>query len=112
MVSENECEAAVLSLVEMLAEVDPDIRASYVLDRSVSVRVSDLDVTWSARLSLEGITDLTTAEDARAQIRLTVASDDLIALTENRLAIGTAFATGRVRVQASPRDLLRLRSFL
>ena len=59
MASEKECEAAVRSLVAMLAEVDPDIRASYVVDRSVSVRVSDLDVTWSARLSLDGITDLT-----------------------------------------------------
>lgn len=112
MASESECEAAVLSLVAMLAEVDPDVRASYVVERSVSVRVSDLDVTWSARLSVDGITDLTTIDDAKAQIRLTVGSDDLIALTEGRLALGTALATGRVRVQASPRDLLRLRSFL
>lgn len=112
MASEIECEAAVRTLVTMLAEVDPDLRASYVVDRSVSVRVSDLDVTWSARLSIEGITDVTTGDDAKAQIRLTVGSDDLIALTEGRLAVPTAFATGRIRVQASPRDLLRLRSFL
>lgn len=112
MASEKECGAAVRALVAMLAEVDPDIRASYVVDRSVSVRVSDLDVTWSARLSVDGITDVSTGEDAKAQIRLTVGSDDLLALTEGRLALASAFATGRVRVQASPRDLLRLRSFL
>jgi predicted lipid carrier protein YhbT len=108
----DECEAAVRSLVAMLAEVEPDIRASYVVDRTVSVRVSDLDVTWSGRLSLDGITELTDVDDAKAQIRLTVGSDDLIALTEGRLSVPTAFATGRIRVQASPRDLLRLRTFL
>jgi predicted lipid carrier protein YhbT len=110
--SEVECASALHSLAALLAEVDPDIRAGYVVDRSVSVRVSDLDITWSARLSEDGITDLHTGDDAKAQIRLTVGSDDLIALTEGRLAVATAFATGRVRVQASPRDLLRLRSFL
>ena len=41
-----------------------------------------------------------------------VASDDLLALVETRLAIPTAFATGKLRVQASPFDLLRLGSFL
>lgn len=112
MASEIECEKAVLSLVALLADLDPEVRAKYVVDRSVSLRVSDLDVTWSARLSYDGITDLTTGDDARAQIRLTLGSDDLLALTEGRLAVPTAFATGRVRVQASPRDLLRLRSFL
>jgi putative sterol carrier protein len=92
--------------------VDPDTRAKYVLERSVSLRLSDLDVTWSARLSDAGLTDLTDRDDERAQIRLTVGSDDLIALVEGRMAVPTAFATGRVRVQASPFDLLRMRSFL
>jgi putative sterol carrier protein len=110
--SEIECEAAVRTLVALLEKVDPETRSKYVLERSVSLRLSDLDVTWSARLSDEGLTDLTDTDDERAQIRLTVGSDDLIALVEGRMALPTAFATGRVRVQASPFDLLRMRSFL
>lgn len=112
MASESECETAVRSLVALLDQVDPETRSKYVLERSVSLRLSDLDVTWSARLSDEGLSDLTDADDERAQIRLTVGSDDLIALVEGRMAVPTAFATGRVRVQASPFDLLRMRSFL
>ena len=112
MASAVECEAAVRSLVALLAQLDPETRTRYVLERSVSLRITDLDITWSARLTDEGLTDLTSADDERAQIRLSVGSDDLIALTEGRLAVPTAFATGRVRVQASPFDLLRMRSFL
>lgn len=112
MASEAECDAAVRSLIDLLAQVDPDTRARYVLDRSVSLRVSDLGVTWSARLSDEGLTDLRTGDDEKAQLRLTVSSEDFLALVDGRLAIGTAFATGKVRVQGSPLDLLRLRSFL
>lgn len=112
MASESECAAAVDALVALFDEVDEQTRAKHVVERSVSLRVSDLNVTWSARLSLDGISDLTTHDDDKAQIRLTVGSDDLIALTEGRLALPTAFATGRLRIQASPRDLLRLRTFL
>ena len=76
------------------------------------MRLTDLDITWSGRLSDQGLTDLTTGDDARAQIRASVSSDDLVALVEGRLAVAVAFATGRIRVQASPFDLLRLGAFL
>lgn len=112
MASAGECEAALRSLVALLAEVDPATREKYVLERTVSVRITDLDVTWSGRLSDEGLTDLSSADDEKAQIRLSLGSDDLVALVDGRLAVPTAFATGRVRVQASPFDLLRMRSFL
>jgi putative sterol carrier protein len=102
----------VRTLAALLDKVDPETRSAYVLERTVSLRLTDLGVTWSARLSDAGLTDLTSDDDERAQIRLSVGSDDLIALVEGRMAVATAFATGRVRVQASPFDLLRMRSFL
>lgn len=112
MASERESEAAVRALVALLADVDPDTRSKYVLERTVSLRLTDLDVTWSARLGDAGLTDLTDTDDEKAQIRLSVSSDDLLALVEERLSLPTAFATGKVRVQASPLDLLRMRSLL
>lgn len=112
MASHKECEEAIRGLVALLDQVDPETRSKYVLERSVSLRLTDLDVTWSARLSDAGLTDLTSKDDERAQIRLSVGSDDLIALIDGQLALPTAFATGKVRVQASPFDLLRMRSFL
>jgi hypothetical protein len=109
--SEAECEAALRSLVTGLAALDPDVRRRYVVDRTISCRVSDLDITWHAHLTDDGLVDIT-REGARAQVRLTVSSDDLLSLVEGRLAVPTAVATGRIRVQASPFDLLRLSAFL
>lgn len=112
MASEAECEKAFRALIELLGSVDADLRGKHVQDRTVSCRVSDLGVTWSGRLCDEGLLDLTTDSEAKAQVRFTVSSDDLIALVDSRLGFAAAFATGRLRVQASPMDLLRLGAFL
>jgi putative sterol carrier protein len=88
------------------------VRNKYAIERTVSCRITDLGTTWSARVCDDGIEDLTTEDGTKAQVRLSVASDDLLALVEGRLAIATAFATGKLRIQASPLDLLRLGSFL
>lgn len=112
MASVSECDEALRSLAARLAEVDPAVRAKLVVERTVSCRVHDLDTTWSARLCEEGLVDLGTDGESKAQVRLTVSSDDLVALLEGRLALPTAVATGKVRVQASPFDLLRLGNFL
>jgi hypothetical protein len=109
--SEAECEAALQSLVDAMSTLEPELRRKYVVDRTVSVRVTDLDVTWAAHLTEEGLIGMST-DAPKAQVRLTVTSDDLLALVAGKLAVPTAVATGRVRVQASPFDLLRLSSFL
>jgi predicted lipid carrier protein YhbT len=111
-----DCDKALRSLVDLLARVPAEVRSRYVLDRTVSCRVLDLGMTWSARLTDEGIVDLrcedSADEAAKAQVRVSVGSDDLLALIEGRLSIATALATGRVRVQASPLDMLRLTSLI
>ena len=112
LASEAECEAALRTLADMLAKVDPEVRARYVLDRTVSCKVSDLGVIWSARLGEDGLVGLTTDDGSKAQIRLSVGSDDLVALVEGRQAFPSAFATGKLRVQASPMDMLRLTALL
>ena len=112
MASVTECDSAVRGLVEKLAAAPPELRRRYVVDRTVSCRISDLGVTYSGRLCDAGISELTTDDDARAQLRLTVGSDDLLALAEGRLAVPTAWAIGKLRVQASPLDLLKLRALL
>jgi hypothetical protein len=52
------------------------------------------------------------AEVPRADIRLTMTSDDLVALTDGRLSFGSAWQDGRVKLEAGLRDLLRLRKLL
>jgi hypothetical protein len=110
--SQAECDAALRGLAARLADLPEEVRAKYVVDRSVSCRVSDLGVTWSARLTDEGLTGITTEDDRRAQVRVSVGSDDLMALVEGRIGVQKAVAMGKIRVQASPFDLLRLSAFL
>ena len=109
------CEQAFRSLVDQLAAVPAEVRSKYVLDRTVSCRVQDLGLTWSARLCDEGIIGLTTDErddGGKAQVRLTVSSDDLLALVAGKQSLPAALATGKVRVQASPLDMLRLTNLI
>jgi predicted lipid carrier protein YhbT len=110
--SEADCDKALRSVVDMLARLPAEVRERYVLERTVSCRVPDLGVTWSALLCDDGLVGLTTGDDAKAQVRLSVGSDDLMALVEGRQSVASALATGRVRVQASPRDMLRLTNLI
>jgi predicted lipid carrier protein YhbT len=111
--SEQECEAALQRLASQLAELDPESRRKHVVERTVCCRVKDLDLSFSGRLTGEGLQDMAQTDDgATAQVRLTVGSDDLVALTEGRLGFGTALATGKLRIDASVLDLIRLRSLL
>lgn len=112
MASVAECDAALRTLAKRLTDLDPALRSKYVVERTVSCRVPDLETTWSGRLCDGGLVDVTRDDGNKAQVRLTVSSDDLLALLEGRMAVPTAVATGKVRVQASPFDLLRLSSFL
>jgi hypothetical protein len=86
------------------------------LDRSLSCRLTDLDHVVVGRLASGAVRDLQTLPDgpdvARADIRLTMISDDLIALTDGDLSFGSAWATGRVKLEAGLRDMLRLRKLL
>ena len=86
------------------------------LDRSVSCRLTDLDEVVVGRLAGGAIRDLHVLphgpEVPKADIRLTMASDDLVALTDGQLSFAPAWATGRVKLEAGLRDLLRLRKML
>jgi putative sterol carrier protein len=110
--SVEQCADALHALAGRLACVDPEVRAKYVVERTVSCRIRDLDVVFTGRLADEGLVDIRQAEDAAAQVRLATSSDDLIALTEGRLNVPAAWATGRLKVEASVLDLLKLRSLL
>ena len=86
------------------------------LDRSLSCRLTDLDEVVMGRLGSGSVRDLHVLphgpEIPKADIRLTMTSEDLIALTDGRLSFGPAWATGRVKLEAGLRDLLRLRKIL
>jgi hypothetical protein len=86
------------------------------LDRRPSCRLTDLDQVVLGRLSAGAVRDLHAVPDGpavpRADIRLTMTSDDLVALTEGDLNFGSAWMSGRVKLEAGLRDVLRLRKLL
>jgi hypothetical protein len=108
----EECEAALHELARMLRDVDSETRDRHVVDRTVSAWISDLKECFTARLGAEGLTDIVRGGDHAGQIRLRLKSDDLVALTKGDLGFPTAWATGRVRIDASIADVLRLRTLL
>ena len=114
MASVEECQEALEHLTDRLSSVDPDVRRRHSLNRRLSCRVPDLEVTFVGRLRDGTLHDVSVAEEgaAKAQVRLTVASDDLVALARGQLSFSTAWARGRLKIDASMMDLLRLRTLL
>ena len=116
MASVQECERALLALADRVASVDAQTRSRYAVDRTLSWHVTDLDVVFSVQVSDGALGDLRRADaatsDGGAQVRLAACSDDLVALATGRLTPPAAWATGRLKVEASVLDLLRLRSWL
>lgn len=112
MASLEQCEEALRALAKRLAAVDAETRSKYVVERTVSCRIRDLDVVFVGRIDDGGLTDIRQADDASAQVRLATSSDDLLALADGRLGVPSAWATGRLKIEASVLDLLKLRALL
>ena len=112
MATIDECMTALRGILGPLAVHE----AAEGLDRSLSCRLTDLDQVVVGRLAGGGVRDLHALADGpsvpRADIRLTMTSDDLVALTRGELSFGKAWSSGRVRFEAGLRDMLRLRSLL
>ena len=112
MATIDECTAALRGILGPLAAH----RAAEGLDRSLSCRLTDLGQVVLGRLAGGSVRDLHAVPDdasvPRADIRLTMTSDDLLALTRGDLSFGSAWSSGRVRFEAGLRDVLRLRSLL
>ncbi|ARF54655.1 sterol-binding protein [Streptomyces gilvosporeus] len=115
MATLDQCRAALDRLAQNMTTADGDLRRAAALDRSLSCRITDLDVTFLGRLAdgtLRDVTHVPGPPPGRAEIRLAMAGDDLVALVEGRLNFARAWGSGRVRLEASLRDLLRLRTLL
>ena len=113
MATVEQCRSALDTLAKRLAAAD-DATRRMALDRTLTCTIRDLDVTFAGRLSDGELRDIhhVPAADVpglAADVRMSTSSDDLIRLVDGELAMAAAWATGRVRIDASVRDLLRLR---
>ncbi|MER7701069.1 MULTISPECIES: SCP2 sterol-binding domain-containing protein [unclassified Streptomyces] len=115
MATMTECRSALDRLSDNLAAAEGDVRGAAALDRSLSCHIKDLDITFTGRLADGRIRVRDTVEGPpreKAEIRLAMTGDDLVALVDGDLNFGKAWASGRVRLEAGFRDLLKLRSLL
>jgi hypothetical protein len=114
MATAQECQEAFEKLTARLSDLDPGDRDAFFSGRSFSCQVPDLDVTFVTRFGPQGAdpVHLAAPEDPRADVRLTASSDTVVELADNVSAFPRAWISGKVKVQASMRDLLRLRKLL
>lgn len=115
MASIPQCRAAIDRVSDRIGKVDEGKRNEVIVERTVAMWIRDLGATFDMRLTLDGFADVRERSDPggnRAQVNVTVGSDDLVALAEDRLDFGKAFLSGRVKVKASLPDMLRLRKLL
>ncbi|WP_181796268.1 sterol-binding protein [Streptomyces sp. WELS2] len=115
MATIEECRAALGKLSDNMRGAEGEVRSAAALERSVSCHITDLDVTFTGRMTGGRIeVDDTHPGPPRekAQIRLALAGDDLVALVDGGLNFATAWGSGRVRLEAGLLDLFRLRKLL
>ncbi|WP_411106276.1 SCP2 sterol-binding domain-containing protein [Streptomyces sp. cmx-4-9] len=115
MATIQECRDALDRLSGNLARADGGVRGAAALDRSLSCHITDLDQTFTGRLEDGRIrVDAVAAGPPaqKAEIRLAMAGDDLVAMVAGELNFAKAWASGRVKLEAGFRDLLRLKSLL
>jgi putative sterol carrier protein len=108
----EECRAALGRLTDNLARNAEEVRDKANLDRTMACRVTDLKIAFRGRFVGGKLVDVAEGDDPDAQVALSAASDDLIALVDGKLDFLTAMLTGRVSIRANPMDLLKLRSLL
>ncbi|MFE1924481.1 SCP2 sterol-binding domain-containing protein [Streptomyces asoensis] len=115
MATTEECRAALEKLAASMRSAEGDVRTAAALDRSVSCRITDLDITFVGRMTDGRIVVQDTLQGPpveKAQIRLAMTGDDLVALVDGELNFAKAWGSGRVRLEAGLRDLFQLRKLL
>jgi hypothetical protein len=115
MATIEECRAALEKLSDSMQAAEGDVRAAAGLDRSVNCHITDLDVTFTGRMTGGRIEIDDTRPGppaAKAQIGLAMTGDDLVALVNGGLHFAKAWGSGRVKLEANLLDLFRLRKLL
>lgn len=108
MATLEECREALTELTKDIAESGEKVD----FDRSLSATITDLDTVLKGRFVGGAFTDVEQAADPAADVKLTLTSDDLVAMCRGELNVMKAMATGRLKLQASMGDMMKLRKLL
>ena len=113
MATAEECRAALQKLAGRLAELDAADRQEYFGDRTISVTIPDLGVTYATKLGTgdDPVHEVGPGEPP-AEMRLTANSDEVLSLAASPMNLARSWVAGRVKIEASMKDLFRLRKLL
>ena len=112
MATIEQVEATIGHLIGRLGRVDPSYRAMLPARRTIEAYCTDLGLIYHAYWRSGKLSELHEGAADRPDIRIEVASEDLMLLAIGDLDFREAYATQRVRIDASMTDLLRLRAVL
>jgi hypothetical protein len=114
MATAEECREALDNLLGRISELDPEQRAANLVERTLSAEIPDLGLKFWTRLGPDGAEPVRQASDAdgTAQVRFAADSDVVVSIAEDPQRFARAWLTGRVKVHASLRDVMRLRKFI
>ena len=113
MATKAEVERQLTALMARLDGNEANVRSAIPTRKVLRCLVPDLGAAWYSVVDQGHVSPPTEAPpNGRADITLQVGSDDLIDLVEGRISFLSAFSSGKLKVDASIVDLLRLRSLL
>ena len=113
MATKAEVERQLGALMARLDGNEANVRSAIPSRKVLRCQVPDLDAVWYSVVDNGHVSQPSeTPPNGPADITLRVGSDDLVDLVEGRISFLSAFSSGKIRVDASIVDLLRLRSLL
>ena len=113
MATKAEVERQLRALMARLDGNEANVRSAIPSRKVMRCHVPELDTAWFSVVDNGHVSQPSEIPpNGRADITLQVGSDDLVDLVEGRISFLSAFTSGKIRVDASIVDLLRLRSLL
>ena len=113
MATKDEVTRALERLMARLDGNDGAVRSAIPGRKVFRCHVPDLDASWFSVIEDGHVSPPVESPVLdNVDVSLEVDSDDLIELVEERASFISSFLSGKVRVQASITDLLRLRTLL
>lgn len=112
MATKREVEAKLRQLIARLSETqDAQGALARTLPESkvVAVRIPDLEADYWTLMESGRMDGLHQGVAERADIKIRVASDQLVAIVDGKASLFSAFVSGQVKIEASLSDLMRLR---
>jgi hypothetical protein len=111
--TKRQVEAKLRELIRRLDQANGDVTASLSdalpASRIIEVSVPDIDAVYWTELAGGRMSPLQRGGPDEADIRVRVGSDHLVELVDGKQSLFSSFVGGRLKIEASFSDLMRLR---